>query len=127
MNMLHIIGNLTANPKSWIVNSQKGASTVCEFTIAANRMSRGKETTEFFRVTVWNKQADNCMKYLKKGRKVHVTGSVTASAYLASDGTPRASLEIQDLKELEFLDCGRRQEDDGSAQELGQQEGIDNT
>ncbi len=103
MNRMTIIGNLTHNPESRILNTQNGAKAVCNFTVAANRTVRGQKITEYFRVSCWEKQADNAMKYLAKGRKVAVTGPITARAYLGSDGEPRASLEIQWPEEIEYL------------------------
>lgn len=108
MNKATIIGNLTANPQSRLVNSANGTSTVCNFTVATNRPVRGKIKTTFFRVTCWNKQADNAMKYLARGRKVAVTGPVEASAYIAQDGSARAQLEVY-AEEIEYLSS--RQED----------------
>lgn len=104
MNTLHIVGNLTANPESRTVNGQNGTQTVCNFTVAANRYVRGKQIAEFFRISLWNKQAENAMKYLYKGRKVAVTGPVTARAYVGKDGKPHCSMEISDVKELEYMD-----------------------
>ena len=43
MNTLHIIGNLTANPKSRVVNTANGTSSVCDFTVATNRYVKGKK------------------------------------------------------------------------------------
>lgn len=111
MNTLHIIGNLTANPKSRVVNTQSGTSTVCDFTVATNRFAKGRKVTEYFRVTLWEKAADNAMKYLTKGRKVAVTGPVEGRAYTGNDGKPRVSMEIRQVKEIEYLSS--RQEDEG--------------
>lgn len=102
MNMLHIIGNLTGNPESRIVDGQKGPNTVCNFTVAANCYTRGQKVTEYFRITLWNQQAENAMKYLSKGRQVAVTGPVTARAYMGRDGEAHCTMEIQDVKELEY-------------------------
>lgn len=104
MNTLHITGNLTANPESRVVNGQNGPQTVCNFTVAADRFIRGKQVTDYFRITLWNKSAENAMKYLTKGRKVAVTGPVTARAYIGNDGKPHCSMEIQEVKELEYMD-----------------------
>ena len=102
MNTLHIIGNLTANPKSRVVNTANGTSTVCDFTVATNRYVKGKKVAEYFRVTLWERAADNAMKYLTKGRKVAVVGPVEASAYIAQDGSARARLEVY-ADEIEYL------------------------
>lgn len=108
MNKLTIIGNLTANPESRTVNTGTSVSTVCNFTVAANRIFRGQRKTTFFRVSCWNKQAENAMKYLSKGRKVVVVGPVEASAYISQDGSARARLEVQ-ADEIEYL--GSRQDE----------------
>lgn len=51
MNRLTIIGNLTHNPESRVANTQNGAKTVCNFTVAVNRIVRGQKITEYFRVS----------------------------------------------------------------------------
>lgn len=109
MNKITIIGNLTENPESRVVNTGKGASNVCNFTVATNRFVRGQKRTTYFRVSCWGKQADNAMKYLLKGRKVAVTGPVEASAYTVQDGSARARLEVY-ADEIEYLSS---RQDDG--------------
>lgn len=111
MNTLHIIGNLTANPKSRVVNTANGTSTVCDFTVATNRYVKGKKVAEYFRVTLWERAAENAMKYLTKGRKVAVTGPVEGRTYMGNDGQPRVSMEIRQVKEIEYLSS--RAEDEG--------------
>lgn len=103
MNTLHIIGNLTANPEARTVQGANGMNTVCNFTVAVNRYVKGQKVADYFRVTLWNKQADNAMKYLSKGRQVHVTGPVTANAYTGRDGKAHCQMEIADVKEIEYL------------------------
>lgn len=109
MNKITIIGNLTENPESRVVNTGKGTSNVCNFTVATNRFVHGQKRTTYFRVSCWGKQADNAMKYLLKGRKVAVTGPVEASAYTAQDGSARARLEVY-ADEIEYLSS---RQDDG--------------
>lgn len=78
---------------------------VCTFTVAVNRRhgaQAGKEETDFFRVTTWRGLAELCGKYLMKGRKVAVTGSVSCSAFTGRDGQIKASLEVNG-DEVEFL------------------------
>ena len=53
-----------------------------------------REETTWFRVTAWRRLAETCNEYLAKGRLVFVEGTVKASAWSASDGDPRASLEL---------------------------------
>ena len=103
MNTLHIIGNLTRDPETRAVSTSNGAATVCNFTVAVNRYAKGKQETDYFRVTLWERAADNAMKYLTKGRKVAVTGPVEGRAYMGNDGQPRVSMEIRQVKEIEYL------------------------
>lgn len=96
MNRATIIGNLTADPQTRMTQSGK---SVCSFTVAVN--GRDNQAT-FFRVSAWNKLAELCQQYLAKGRKVCVTGPVSAQAYTTSSGENRASLELM-ANEVEFL------------------------
>lgn len=96
MNKGFFIGNLTKDPESR--TTQSGIS-LCNFTIAVNRR---QGETDFVRVTAWRQLGQNCMQYLTKGKKVAVTGIVSASAYTGSDGKPRSSLEVT-AEEVEFL------------------------
>ena len=104
MNKVFLIGNLTRDPE--LRTTQTGVS-VCSFTIAVNRRrpsnaEAGQPEADFFRVTAWRQLGEICAKYLAKGRKVAVVGTVSASAYTANDGTARASLEVQ-ADDVEFL------------------------
>lgn len=102
MNQLTIIGNLTENPQSRVMDTGSGTNTVCNFTVATNRMVKGEKRATFFRVSCWNRQAENAMKYLSKGRKVAVTGPVEASAWVGQDGQARARLEVF-AESIEYL------------------------
>lgn len=97
MNRLTIIGNLTGDPTTR--STQSG--NVTTFTVAVNR--RGKEkAVDFFRVSAWRQLGENCQKYLAKGRKVAIVGSVSANAYTGKDGEAHASLEVM-ADDVEFL------------------------
>lgn len=104
MNKVFLIGNLVRDPET--KTTQSGVS-LCVFTIAVNRRrantaQAGQPEADFFRITAWRQLGEICSKYLAKGRKVSVTGSVSASAYQGNDGQPRASLEVQ-ADDVEFL------------------------
>lgn len=98
MNKIIIIGNLTGTPELRV--TQSGVS-VCQFTVAVNGKRKDDGAT-FFRVTAWRALGETCHKYLDRGRKVMVCGSVSASAYTGRDGKPRASLEVT-AEDVEFL------------------------
>ena len=104
MNKITIIGNLTRDPE---LRSTQSGIPVASFTVAVNRRKSnnaeaGQPEADFFRVTAWRQLGELCSKYLSKGRKVAVIGSVQVSTYTANDGTTRASLEVT-ADEVEFL------------------------
>ena len=101
MNKAFIIGNLVRDPDSRTTQSGK---QVCSFTVAVNRprTSEGQPDTDFFRVTAWNVLADNCARYLFKGKKVAVTGPVSVSTYKTQNGDMKAQMEVY-AQEVEFL------------------------
>ena len=98
MNKIIIIGNLTGTPELRV--TQSGVS-VCQFTVAVNGRRKDDGAT-FFRVTAWRALGETCHKYLDRGRKVMVCGTVSASAYTGRDGKPRASIEVT-AEDVEFL------------------------
>ena len=114
MNSLHIIGNLTRDPETRVTQS---GSTVCTFTVAVNRRKKiqGQPDADFFRVSAWNKLGETCQKYLAKGRKVSVVGSVTAHAYQQQDGSLAASLEVM-ANDVEFLSSNNAGTESGYTQ-----------
>lgn len=103
MNKLTIIGNLTRAPE---LRTVTGGYTVCDFTVAVNRRGKnksGQQETDYFHCTAWNQLGEICAQYLDKGRKVYVAGPVSARIYQANDGSTRASLEIKQVEDVEFL------------------------
>jgi len=112
MNRLTIIGNLTRDPE---LRTTSTGINVCTFTVAVNRRRTSQSTAQpeadFFRVSAWRQLGENCQKYLAKGRKVAVVGSVSVSSYEAKDGSgTRFTLEVN-ADEVEFLSA--RQEEGG--------------
>ena len=117
MNSLHIIGNLVRDPET---RTTQSGSTVCSFTVAVNRKKKvqGQPDADFFRVSAWNQLGEVCQKYLAKGRKVSVVGSVTAHAYTTQDGKPAASLDIT-AGDIEFLSSRGDAENNSASDESG--------
>ena len=102
MNKVIMIGNLVADPELRRTNSD---IAVCTFRIAVQRRfanQQGVREADFFNVVVWRQQAENCAKYLAKGRRVGITGSLQSRSYDAQDGTKRTEVEIV-ADEVEFL------------------------
>lgn len=102
MNRLIIIGNLTRDPE--LRTTQSGVQ-VCSFTVAVNRKKTANQQqpeSDFFRVTAWRELGVNCGKFLQKGKKVAVVGSVSVSTYTGNDGATRSNLEVL-AQDVEFL------------------------
>ena len=101
MNKLVIIGNVSNNPE---LRTTPSGKTVCNFNVAVNRRKKvdGQPDADFFRVSAWGELADVCQKFLVKGKKVCVIGSVGCRAYTNSRGEAAANLEVM-ANEVEFL------------------------
>ena len=102
MNKLFLIGNLTRDPE---MSETATGVAFCRLGIAVNRPyqgSDGERATDFFNVTVWRGQAENCARYLKKGSKVAIVGSLQNRSYEDKDGNKRQVTDII-ANEVEFL------------------------
>ena len=94
--------------------------------MAVNRRNTGAKAepqADFFRVTAWRGLGETCSKYLAKGRKVAVCGSVSAVPYTAQDGTARASLELT-ADDVEFLSPKGEQQEHSTAPKQDAQTGM---
>ena len=102
MNKVILVGNLTRDPE--LTETPSGVS-VCRFAIAVSRdyaNSDGTRETDFFNITVWRGRAENCGKYLKKGNKVAIVGSLQTRSYEDKDGIKRNVTDVI-ANEVEFL------------------------
>ena len=112
MNKVILIGNLTRDPDYGETQSR---ISFCNFSIAVNRPyndSNGERQTDFFNIKTWRGQADNCAKYLRKGSKVGVVGSLQTRTYEDNDGNKRNVTEII-ANEVEFLSSANKSDDSG--------------
>ncbi len=102
MNKVFLIGNLTRDPE--LSTTSTGVS-LCRLSIAVGRRfasTDGARETDFFNVTAWRGNAENCAKFLKKGNKIAVTGSIQIRNYERQDGTKGLAVDIV-ADEVEFL------------------------
>lgn len=92
-----IIGNLGRDPE---MRYTPDGSPVTSFSVATSRKYGEKDETTWFRVTVWNKQAESCNQYLHKGSKVLVEGRLrpdangSPSVFQRRDGSWGASFDL---------------------------------
>lgn len=101
MNKVFLIGNLTKDPE---LSTTTNGIKFCKFTLAVSRSysKDGKRETDFLPIIVWRAQADNCARYLKKGSKAAVIGTIQTRNYEGTDGTRRYVTEIA-AEEVQFL------------------------
>lgn len=102
MNKVVLIGNLTKNPE--LSETSSGVS-FCKFSIAVNRPfanADGEREVDFFNIVTWRGQAETCAKYLAKGKKVCIVGSIQNRSYEDKDGNKRTATDIV-ASEIEFL------------------------
>lgn len=111
MNNWTGIGRLTKN-----VDLRYTAGTqmaVCTFTIAIDRpvKSGGEKQTDFPRVTVFGKQAENCERFLAKGTLVGVQGRLQTGSYTNKDGATVYTTDVV-ADRVEFLEWAEKKHDD---------------
>ena len=109
MNKVFLIGNLTRDPE---LSETSSGVAFCRFAIAVNRPfanSEGNREVDFFNVIVWRGLAENCGRFLKKGSKVAVVGSLQNRSYEDKEGVKRTATDIV-ASEVEFLTTNREGE-----------------
>jgi single-strand DNA-binding protein len=96
MNVVVVTGNLTRDPE---LRTTPNGTSVCKLRVAVN--SRRKDSDgqwvdkpNYFDVTVWGAQGENCATYLSKGRPVAVDGRLDWREWEAQDGSKRQAVEI---------------------------------
>lgn len=102
MNKAFITGNLT---KDLDMRTTQSGLSVCNFTVAVARRYKdqnGERQTDFIPVIAWRNLAENCAKYLAKGKKVCVVGEIQTRSYAAQDGSKRYVTELV-ASDVEFL------------------------
>lgn len=127
VNRVTILGNLGQDPD---LRYTPSGSAVCNFSVATteawnDRDGNRQETTEWHRIVVWNKQAENCAKYLAKGRTVYVEGKLqTRSWDDKATGQKRYATDIV-AQTVQFVGGGQARDSyQGQQQQsYGQQQG----
>ena len=97
INRVILTGNLTRDPE---LRSTPGGMSVCSLRIASNTRRKDNTTGEwvdkpnYFSVTVWGAQGENCARFLSKGRPVALDGRLEWREWEAQDGTKRQAVEV---------------------------------
>jgi single-strand DNA-binding protein len=105
LNKITLIGNVGSDPEMRYTPNGKA---VTSFRMATNYRynvpdGERREETEWFRVSVWGKQAESCNQFLSKGRRVYVEGRLRSRNWEGQDGQMRTSLEVSANRVI-FLD-----------------------
>jgi len=118
MNNVILIGRLIKDVE--LRYTQSSNATYARFSIAVDRgMSKekkqeaeanGQPTADFINIVVWGKQAENCQRYLQKGRNVAIQGRLQSGSYTAQDGTRKFVTEVW-AERVQFIEWGEKKED----------------
>ena len=107
MNSVVLIGRLTKDPEvNYIPSSQMAVAT---FTLAVDRIGAKEKTADFPRIKVFGKQAENCERFLSKGRRCGVQGRIQTGSYKNKDGATVYVTEIV-ADRVEFLEWGDKKQ-----------------
>ena len=119
MNSVILIGRLTRDPEVRYTASQMAVAT---FFLAVDRPlgKDGEKHTDFPRITVFGKQAENCEKYLAKGRMIAVQGRIQTGSYKNKDGVMVYTTDViaDRVKFLGGNNDGARASHDNSAADI---------
>lgn len=118
MNNVILIGRLIKDVE--LRYTQSSNATYARFTLAVDKglskdkkqelEAQGQQTADFINIVVWGKQAENCQKYLQKGRNVAIQGRLQSGSYTAQDGTRRFVTEVW-AERVQFIDWGEKKEE----------------
>lgn len=112
INNVVLIGRITKDLE--LRKTQKDKS-VCEFTIATNRI--GQEDADFINCIVWNKQAENLCKYQQKGNLIGVEGQLRNEKYEYNGQTKYKTYIL--VSQIEFLSSNKKEEKENPYEAFG--------
>jgi len=107
-NKVILVGNLGRDPE---LRYTPQGTPVCSFSMATNERRKDKngemqDQTTWFKVTLWNRQAETAAQYLTKGRPVYIEGRLRVEEWTDRDGKPRHTLEVH-ATDMQFIGGGR--------------------
>lgn len=99
LNKAILIGNLTADPT---LRYTPNGVAVCTFTVAVNRRVNGENQADYINIVAWQKLADVCATYLRKGSKAAIEGRLQTRSYDDKEGKRRYVTEVV-AENVQFL------------------------
>lgn len=112
MNRVILTGRIC---KKLELKKLKDDKSVCEFTIATNRI--GQEDADFINCIVWNKQAENLVKYQDKGSLIGVEGQLRSERYEHNGQTKYKTYIL--VSQIEFLSSNKKEEKENPYEAFG--------
>ena len=105
LNKVAIVARLTKDPE---LRYTPQGTAVCNLRLASTKYSKAKdgskkEETCFITAVVWNKRAENCNTYLKKGSNIFVEGRIQSRSWENAQGVKQYAIEIM-TEDIQFLD-----------------------
>ena len=115
MNKVVLIGRLSRDPE---LRHTSNNTPVCQINVAVSRpVAQGKEPeTDFINVTVWNKQAENLVKYVKKGNQIAIEGRIQTRSYDNEEGKKIYVIEVL-ANHIEFIGNNSNKTNDNQTQD----------
>ena len=103
-NKIILVGNLGRDPE---LRYTPQGTPVCNFSMATTERRKDKsgemqDHTIWFRVTLFNRLAENASQYLHKGKQVYIEGRLRTEEWTDRDGKPRTTLEVT-ATEMHFI------------------------
>lgn len=110
MNKCILTGRITKDP---VLEHTKNGTPICQFNIATNRpvIRDGKREVDFITCIIWNKSAENLVKYQRKGNLVAVLGELRVDTFTGKDGEKKYKSYVL-VNEVEYLEAKKDMSDD---------------
>ncbi|PWT91987.1 MAG: single-stranded DNA-binding protein [Blastocatellia bacterium] len=110
-NKIILVGNLGRDPE---LRYTAQGTPVCSFSLATNERRKDRngemqDHTTWFKVVLWNRQAETASQYLQKGRPVYIEGRLRVEEWTDRDGKPRYTLEVH-ATDMQFIGSARSDE-----------------
>ena len=125
-NRVVVMGNLGQDPELKYTQSQKPVCNLSVATTDYRTIAEGEkqEFTEWHRIVVWGKQAENASKYLTKGRAVLVEGRLQTRSWEDKEGAKRYTTEIV-AQNVQFVGSAKPASGDDQNNDAPQVPGLD--
>jgi len=108
VNRIVLSGRLTGDPQLRVAGENKSVICTMRLAVQRRRVTGQDRGAVFIDVTTFDRQAQNCAKYLRKGTRVAIDGRLEYSQWVAEDGTNRSKHEVI-AQEIEFLEPAKAQ------------------